>query len=287
MELRAMERSDLDVLVEWAAGEGWNPGRDDADVFWATDPDAFVAVDVDGELAGGGAVVSYGGAYGFMGLFIVRPDLRGRGLGRTLWYLRRDLLQSRLVDGAAVEMDGVFAMQPFYAQGGFVFQHRDLRFEGRAGSVPVDGSVADGREVVDLATVPFPIIEAYDRRHFAAPRPDFLRDWLARPGGQAVGVVESGACRGFAVMRPCRVGHKIGPLFADDVAVAESLFVDLTARVPGEPVFLDVPERNEPGLDLVRRHGMTEVFGCARMTLGRAPDLPWDEIFGVTTFELG
>jgi hypothetical protein len=33
--------------------------------------------------------------------------------------------------------------------------------------------------------------------------------------------------------------------------------------------------------------GMTEVFGCAKMTLGPPPVLPWPEIFGVTTFELG
>jgi hypothetical protein len=32
---------------------------------------------------------------------------------------------------------------------------------------------------------------------------------------------------------------------------------------------------------------MTEVFGCARMYNGPAPQLPWDRIYGITTFELG
>lgn len=37
-------------------------------------------------------------------------------------------------------------------------------------------------------------------------------------------------------------------------------------------------------MDLVSRHGMDEVFGCARMYLGPAPDLAHDRIFGVITF---
>ena len=80
---------------------------------------------------------------------------------------------------------------------------------------------------------------------------------------------------------------RFGPLFADDAEVAEALFTAASSRVAGAPVFLDVPERNRAALDLVARHDLTEVFGCARMTYGPPPALPWDEIFGVTTYELG
>ena len=78
-----MTRDEAFQLVDWAAGEGWNPGLDDAALFWATDPDAFVAAERDGIVIGGGAVTSYNGAFGFMGLFIVRPEFRRRGLGHA------------------------------------------------------------------------------------------------------------------------------------------------------------------------------------------------------------
>ena len=40
-------------------------------------------------------------------------------------------------------------------------------------------------------------------------------------------------------------------------------------------------------LALAARHGLREVFGCARMYYGPPPRLPDREIFGVTTVELG
>ena len=281
MHIRRMTRDELDTLVEWAAREGWNPGLDDAEVFWNTDPEGFIAAELNGELIGGGTVVAYGKRYGFMGFFIMRPDCRGRGLGDHLWKERRRRLLARLDAGASIAMDGVFNMQEYYARGGFSFVCRDLRFEGRGTkSLNIEG-------VVEVSSLSFERIDAYDRLHFPASRSRFLRSWIRRPGGHALALVEDDAIRGYGVMRPCRTGHKVGPLFAANANVAEQLLTALGSRVPGEPIFLDVPEINRDAVALVARHNMKEVFGCARMVLGPNPKLPDAEIFGVTTFELG
>jgi hypothetical protein len=279
--LRPMARPEVDVLVEWAAREGWNPGLSDAEIFWETDPEGFVAAEVDGQLAGGGSIVAYGDGFGFMGFFIMAPHLRGRGLGSRLWHHRRDALLARLRPGATIGMDGVFDMQRFYAKGGFALAGRDLRFEGAG----LPGAVAPG--LIDAAKVPFDALAAYDARHFPAPREAFLRAWIAQPGARGLVAMGDGGIRGFGVVRPCRRGWKIGPLFAADRAVAEDLVTGLSAHAPGAPIALDVPEGNAAAMALARGRGMREVFGCARMYLGPAPALPDAEIFGVTTFELG
>ena len=108
LHIRAMSRSEFDVLVSWAADEGWNPGLYDADIFWNTDPDGFIAAEMDGELIGGGSIVSYQGNFGFMGFFIIKPEYRGQGLGRKLWFARRRQLESRLSSSACIAMDAVF-----------------------------------------------------------------------------------------------------------------------------------------------------------------------------------
>lgn len=284
LTIRAMTRNEVDVLVSWAAREGWNPGLHDAELFWATDPEAFVAAELDGELIGGGAVTAYGGAYGFMGFFIVRPEFRGRGHGDVLWRARRDRLLARLAPGATIGMDGVFDMQAYYAKGGFVFSHRNLRYRAE---IPAGPAPAPAAGVAPLADLPFEQALAYDRTCFPAPRGDFLRRWIAQPDALALGLTRGGQLAGYGVVRRCGEGCKIGPLFADDGEAAEALYASLSGFAAGGPLFLDAPETNPAAMALVARHGMTEVFGCARMYLGPPPAVAHERIFGVTTFELG
>lgn len=286
LAIRNMTRPEVDLLVDWAAREGWNPGLHDAELFWATDPDAFIAADLGEELIGGGAITSYDGSFGFMGFFIVRPEFRGRGLGNRLWHARRERLLARLNAGASIGMDGVFAMQDYYAKGGFVFSHRDIRFRAEVPTMPPAPAV-DGPQIVPLAEVPFELIQAYDLRCFPAPRPGFLRGWISQPDALALGCRRNGELSGYGVIRRCGEGCKIGPLFADDPSAADALFAGLAGFAAGGPVFLDAPENNPAAIELAHRRGMVEVFGCARMYLGPIPQLAHERIFGVTTFEIG
>ncbi|WP_221033158.1 GNAT family N-acetyltransferase [Actomonas aquatica] len=279
---RTATRAELDIAVEWAAAEGWNPGLHDAALFWHTDPAGFVCAERDGGVIATGSIVAYGDAAGFMGFFIVRPDLRGQGIGREFWTWRRDTLRARLRPDAPIAMDGVFDMQAFYARGGFQFTHRNLRMAGTGRrSAQLDPAL------VDLSVLPFADVLAYDTAHFGCSRARFLEPWIRPAGGLALGFVTHHTLRGIGVIRPCREGYKIGPLFADDAHIAEALFVGLSAHAADQPLFLDTPENNPAALALAQAHGLTEVFGCARMVHGPIPDLPWNRIYGVTTFELG
>jgi len=281
LTLRLMTEEEAHELVAWAADEDWNPGLHDAEVFWATDAEAFVAAELEGEVIGGGTITSYEGTFGFMGLFIVRPQFRGRGLGGRLWHARLQLLRGRLRPGAPIGMDGVYGLQEWYARGGFRFSHRSVRYEG------VGAEAERPSTVVPADDVPFERIAAYDRRCFPAARERFLESWLAQKDASALAWLESGRLRGYGVVRRCGVGAKIGPLFAEDADVAEALYASLAAFAPDEPVFLDVPEINAWAMALARRHRMLEVFGTARMYLGRPPRVAESRIYGVTTFELG
>ncbi len=282
--IRPLERLEFDQVVDWARQEGWNPGLCDTDIFWQTDPEAYLGVELDGEVVAAGSVVSYEGKFGFMGFFIVRPDLRGKGIGTRLWFHRRDVLLARLEPGASIAIDGVFDMQAWYAKGGFVFLHRNLRMQGI-------GKKAESIEgCVDLSDVPFEKVADYDRRHFGFSRETFLRLWIQPEAGLALGVMDEDKLVGYGVVRPCVEGFKIGPLFADDAGIAGQIFSALSDHAVGQPLILDVPEVNAEAMGLAQENGMKEVFGCARMYYGedgQASQLPWDHIFGITTFELG
>jgi len=280
LALGPMRREEADLAVDWAAAEGWNPGKADIGIAWATDPAAFIALRRGSELAGGGTIFSYDGRFGFMGLFIVRRELRGAGLGARLWHYRLQRLQDRLLPGAPIGMDGVFAMVPFYERGGFALAHKDLRFEGIA-----RGTIDPDAPLLDPAM--FDLVEKYDRAHVPAPRAAFLRSWMFQPGAYALGLMDGDRLLGYGVARPARAGFKLGPVYAERADVAERLIGSLMAKVAGEQVQLDVPEPNDAGMRLAETFGLKEVFGCARMYRGAAPQLPLRRIYGVTSFEFG
>jgi GNAT superfamily N-acetyltransferase len=275
LAVTTMTADEVELAVQWAADEGWNPGLGDAASFRAADPDGFLIGRVDGRPAATISAVRYPTGFAFLGLFIVRPELRGRGLGRSMWAAAME----RMADDV-VGLDGVVAQQGSYARSGFVLAHRSIRYGGtlaRAAGVPGARDLADHDAVRD-----------YDRACFGAPRPRFLSAWLSQAGARVACVVDGGSVRGYGVLRPCRAGSKVGPLFADDREVALALLSALGARLaPSEVVYLDVPEPNARAVDLARWLGMSPVFETARMYRGADPGLPLERVYGITSFELG
>lgn len=83
--IRPLRQEDARLPVEWAAGEGWNPGLHDAGSFFAADPQGFLVGMVGEEHVATISVVRYGTSFGFLGLYIVRTLFRGRGHGLRIW----------------------------------------------------------------------------------------------------------------------------------------------------------------------------------------------------------
>ncbi|HZX91893.1 MAG TPA: GNAT family N-acetyltransferase [Rudaea sp.] len=273
-----MTRAEIDTAVDWAAAEGWNPGLHDADCFHAADPEGFFVGMLGAEAIASISAVKYGDSFGFIGFYIVKPEYRGRGYGSRIWNRAIATLHGRNIG-----LDGVVDQQENYRKSGFALAYRNIRYQGVGG-----GTRQHDNDIVPLSTLAFDEIVRYDRAFFPDNRLRFLERWIAQRGVLAVGVLDQRRLAGYGVMRSCRTGYKIGPLFADSPELAERLFGYFRAKVPASvPIFLDVPEINQPALDLVEHHSMSAAFETARMYTGEFPRLPVDRLFGVTTFELG
>lgn len=276
LQVRVMRPAELGLALDWAAAENWNPGLADASCFATVDPEGFLIGELDGAPAATISNVNYDDAFAFLGFYIVRPDLRGRGFGLAIWRAAMAHADQRVVG-----LDGVVAQQDNYRKSGFVLSHRNIRFGG------VVAKPSPSSETISLDSVPLPLIAADDATVFPAPRVGFLRAWISTPGHRGRALVQDGNLLAWGVIRPCRRGWKIGPLVADDPAGAETVFHALIADVGGGEIFLDVPEPNRQAVALAEGSGLKPVFETARMYTGPVRSTRLDRVFGVTSFELG
>ncbi len=276
--IRTMRPDEISLAIDWAAAEGWNPGLADASCFATIDPQGFLIGELHGHAAACISIVNYDEHFAFLGFYIVRPDLRKRGYGWLVWQAAIAHAGQR-----SIGLDSVLAQKDRYLKSGFVFAYRNIRYAGKASVVCED--LQPG--IIPIGDVPINLIEAYDTEVFPAPRLDFLRAWIETEGHIGRALFPDGNLLGWGVIRPCRTGYKIGPLFADDRTAAEAVLDALIAEVGNEEIFLDVPKINSAAVKLAEARGLKPVFETGRMYTGPIRPINHRRIFGVTSFELG
>ena len=277
LRIRTMRPDEISIAIDWAAAEGWNPGLADAACFAVVDPDGFLIGELDGAPAATISCVNYCASFAFVGLYIVREDVRGRRHGLRIWNAAIAHAGTRVIG-----LDGVVAQQQNYEKSGFKFAYANVRYGGT-----VAAPDAQRAGVIAMAEVPLAVVEAYDATVFPAPRTAFLRAWIGSPGHVGRALVRDGQLTAWGVIRRCRKGSKIGPLVADDRDAAEAVLAALITSAGGGKIFLDVPSVNRDALALAQNLGLAPVFETARMYTGPIPPLRLERVFGVTTLELG
>ena len=280
--IRVMARADVDLAVEWAAREGWNPGLADAAAFHAADPGGFLLSEhADGTPVACLAAVRQGDGLGFAGFYIVAPERRGQGHGIAIWQAG----MARLA-GRTIGLDGVVDQQDAYRRSGFALAWRNRR-HGADAPAPVDVP-AGAAGVVDAAALPLDVVDRLRR-------PD---DRGAAPGVPARVADAAGARRARRGARRAPGGP--GRASARAARGPRSGRCSPTTRPPpgrssprsprragAGPLFLDVPGPNADAAAIAAEAGMAPVFETARMYAGPPPAIPLDRVYGVTSFELG
>lgn len=277
-EIAVGSADDVQRMAQWADAEGWNPGKTDAHAFFAADPGGFLIGRLDGEPQACISVVKYGQGFGFLGFYIARPTIRGKGYGIQVWRAGMTRLAGRNVG-----LDGVVAQQGNYKKSGFRLAWNNIRHEGPAPAIPAPAGVT----LADARSIAFDKLAAYDRAFFPEARDAFLAPWISLPERAAMVAVRDGELAGFAVMRRSAAASRVGPLFAATPEIAGSLVSALAEKTGSATVAIDVPDRNKAAVKLAEEMGLKPSFETARMYTGADPDVNYAGLFGVTSLELG
>lgn len=324
--INQMDQNDISVAISWAQNEGWNPGINDGENFFQADPNGFFITKSNGMPIATISAVSYEKSFSFIGFYIVKPDYRKKGHGIKIWNRALEHLQ-----GKNIGLDGVLEQQKNYEKSGFKLAYKNARFELDGSNLQKNDLYINNVQKYNAAlksNSPNLIhlnsnllvrdkLLSYDKKFFLYDRHNFLKAWIDSPTHHALGFISNGSLQGYGVIRKCFKGYKIGPLFADDTEIAETLFHALIFSALNstphkeEPVsavkslskegttsvyescssdnfiYLDIPLPNNNALNLVKKLQMKSVFETVRMYTSTIPNLPLNNIFGITSFELG
>ena len=262
-----------------AKQEGWNPGIDDHNTFAVADPTGFFLAKLDNQPIGCASAVCYDDKFAFFGLYIVDTKYRGQGYGIQITKHRLDYVGNRCIG-----LDGVLENEEIYKKIGFKKDFISERHE-------LDSSVYENFSihecVKDIAESDMDALIVYDQFCFPAERALFLNTWLNAPHARTLYYKENGEYKGYAVMRQCFQGYKIGPLFADNNQVAAALLNSMLTHANNESVYIDVPDANDRAQEFIRSYNTTIQFACMRMYKNGKPDFDLNRVYGISTFELG
>jgi hypothetical protein len=212
----------------------------------------------------------------------VKPEYREQGYGLRIWKHGMAYL-----GGRTIGLDGVVAQQDNYRRSGFEIATRNIRFAGIPSTDAISRSLTH-LKLVEVSSIPLPVLSAFDQIYHPAPRERFLSRWTEQPETIALAVLSpDGTLLGYGAIRPAAQAWRIGPLFAETAEAARTLFGALAAATGGQPLCLDAPEANGDAVTLAREFGLEAAFPTARMYTNSRPRIDVAGIYGLTSLELG
>jgi GNAT superfamily N-acetyltransferase len=260
--------SDIPAAHALSTAEGWNQTPADWARLIRLEPAGCFAAHEDNRLVGTVTTTTYGRTLAWIGMMIVRPDFRGRGIGAAL--MRMALRHAHDQDIGCVKLDATPAGRPLYESLGFTLESELERWQGRAepaaGAVSAAGGEANSaRSGADAMQS----LLALDRAAYGADRSGLLTALAAdASGGPLVLMAAGGRAEGCALMRPGRSATYIGPVLATSAAVAERLLDAMLARSAGAEVCVDWNPGGLLAAGALPARGFEKRRGLARMRLG-------------------
>jgi GNAT superfamily N-acetyltransferase len=230
--LRRMRPTDVDAGLRLCRVSGWNQVRRDWDQFLALPPGPWVA-ELDGSVVGTMAAIGYGTEFGWIGMVLVDPAVRGRGVGTRLLDHALELLSALPV----IRLDATSAGHDLYRTRGFV----DERLINRVQMITphlAEPAPAGVRPMTDwdLAEV-----FALDTQTFGADRASLLR-WMWHGAPEYAWVSHSGSgVTGYTFGRHGHDFEHLGPIAAQDAETARRLATTCLGAHPGHPFVVDAP----------------------------------------------
>ncbi len=248
--IRSFTERDIPPALALCRVSGWNQLPEDWIRFVDHQPDGCFAADIDGKLVGTVTTIRYETKLAWIGMMLVDPNYRRRGIATALMNRALQYLQSLQIK--CIKLDATPEGQLVYQRLGFQAEWEFHRWEFLREVQDVHPDEASDFDADHFGRL--------DLEAFGAAR----QRWLQRMAAESICCVQA---NGFGMIRPGHLAAYLGPIIADDPHAALNIIESLVSQVSGT-IFWDIPGPNKKAVELAMRLGFQPVRDLTRMWMG-------------------
>ena len=264
IEIRLLGERDTAEAMRLKEAAGWNQTEDEWRRLLRLSPRGCFAATVGGRVVATTTTTRYGRALAWVGMVLVDPGFRRKGIATMLVRAALDSLEAEGVE--TLKLDATPAGAPVYESLGFEAELRIERWKGTAGGrtsesvTPFDGVTPQlFKKVLEL-----------DRRAFGADRSELLKALSDEACATPSLCVGGGRhLRGYALARRGSHATYVGPVVAEEVETAAFLLDDVLGRLGDVQVYVDLNTTFEGGARELAARGFIKQRELIRMRRGK------------------
>lgn len=260
LRIRVLTPEDLTFADQIRSLAGWNQTLADWNRFLQHEPEGCFLAEWDGQPCGTVTTTSYGTDLAWIGMMLVHPDYRRRGIATALMETALNYLRGRGV--RCIKLDATPDGQPVYERLGF---RPEWEFQRWKLTVPASSANVEKR-VAEIGN-----LHLYDGAVFGADR----YPWLERLRADSRVVLVSR--NAYGMIRSGVRADYLGPCSAMDPMEGAILIQRLLTYL-NRDTFWDIPGPNQVAREIAREAGFEPVRSLMRMDLG-------DSITGVAKLQ--
>jgi len=280
IDIKQMLPADIPDGMRFTMAAGWNQTEADWKLYLDASPDGCFAAVYDSRIVGTITTLIYGTTIAWIGMMLVDPEFRRRGIATSLMRHAMDFLN----DIETIKLDATSAGKKVYDRLGFRDEYPLRRMT--IDSLPSKKNAeADIIPVTDDDLIE---IAKMDNVVFGADRMPVLKALASHNPGTAKKIVRNGAIAGYCMGRPGTNFYQIGPVVADTGQDAIFLTQEVMSTLTGQAVVIDVPTQQHGFMDWIVSLGFSEQRPLIRMYYGSnaLPGQP-DNVYAICGPELG
>lgn len=260
-----MTEADIPAGMRLKEISGWNQTPEDWGRFLKARPNGCFVAEVDSRVVGTAATIPYEDKFAWIGMVLVDPEYRGRGIGTRLLEKAIAFLDEGKIP--TMKLDATPLGKPLYEKLGFLTEYEIERLALNRDPEQLSNSEPTNAQHL-ISSSELEIVMARDAELFGADRSGLLKS-LHRESPELISALwNAGKLIGYLFGRKGSFADHLGPLMATDAETCQKVVAAFLRGSSRENLIVDCLKSAGFAGDMLRQQGFHYSRTLTRMFRG-------------------